>query len=151
MLLIFFLVRYTHAEVLQREKGYPFKGSIRQIHPFYFSSFASQLVKNKLYHFLLPAQFLSNKTQKWERERERSERWMQRFIDRFMFVLVSQQISQEEIDEPLPPVTSPYHTHQPKTKTKTKTKNKIYYCLYFSDNKIQKQIKIEKQKKTWNG
>jgi hypothetical protein len=78
-----------------------------------------------------------------ERERERSERWMQRFIDRFMFVLVSQQISQEEIDEPLPPVTSPYHTHQPKTKTK----NKIYYCLYFSDNKIQKQIKIENTKK----
>jgi hypothetical protein len=61
--------------------------------------------------------------------RERGERWMQRFIDRFMFCVATN--SQEEIDEPLPPVTSPPPYQVPNKQTYTDNNNKFFFFNFF--------------------
>lgn len=57
---------------------------------------------------------------KFRNKEKQSERWMQRFIDPFMFRVFTNKF-QEEIDEPLPPVT-PHHKSTTKQKSLTKTK-----------------------------
>lgn len=59
---------------------------------------------------------------KFGNKQKQSERWMQRFIDPFMFRVLTNNF-QEEIDEPLPPVTPPHKSHNQKQKSLTKNKN----------------------------